>query len=179
MTTLSNESLQLVWETLFPSRIYIIPTNTEKEVSNMCPKYFQTRKQCLRNCQKNPLKCRKVAEERPHIQSQPWSQSCLSGRYLEGGQSEDGVKIALNNSEAAMNCCSLLLQARRGLSKSTALPRVPLPCSIPPSFVIAARQDPIKAWSCSQPCREVHSCHIALKLIPANRYTLPFLHLLH
>lgn len=174
MTTLYNESLQLVYETLFLSRIYILPTNIEKEISISWPE------KCLRHHWKNPPKCRKTAEEKTIYSDSAMKSILVILKVCERGTQsrQDGEKIVLNTSESAMNCCSLLLQGQRGLCKSTVLPTASLPYSISPSFVIADRRN-LTASPSRHPCGELHSCHIALKLIPAIRHSFPFLHLLH
>lgn len=162
----------------FPSRIYILPTNTEKEISSMCPNYFQTRKESLCHCRKNPPKHRKT-RRRDHTFSLSHE---VNLAYLA-----DIWKSTVNRGRNKScvkqfgSCYELLFPSPPSMTRPHCPSRVPpeYPYSIPPSFVIAARQELIKAWSCSQPCREVHSCLIALKLIPAIRHTFPFLHLLH
>lgn len=63
MTALLNESLQLVRETSFSSRIHTLLTHTDKEISSRCPNYFCNRREYLHRCWKNP-KYRKRAEDK-------------------------------------------------------------------------------------------------------------------
>lgn len=63
MTALLNESLQLVRETSFSSRIHTLLTHTDKEISSRCPNYFCNRREYLHHCWKNP-KYRKRAEDK-------------------------------------------------------------------------------------------------------------------